>query len=100
MTKKDNHKLAEKIVDTLGSYELKEVDDLEKKYELEEGQDIQDFKFDKTEHHVYRFIGLGLALVGADKDKKIAKAQVVDVLSKMLDDGDLVLSDTWAEDNL
>ena len=100
MTKKANLELATKIVEKLATHEHAEVEDIDKVYELAEGQEPKDIEFDKTKHHVYRFIGMGLVLVGADKDKDTAKAEVVDVLAKMLDDGDLVLSDTWAEDNL
>ena len=72
MTKKANLELATKIVEKLATHEHAEVEDIDKVYELAEGQEPKDIEFDKTKHHVYRFIGMGLVLVGADKDKDTA----------------------------
>ena len=99
MNKKDAKATALKLVDVLATHEKTEVDDTEKDYKLKEGDSLEDFVPDKTEHHVYRFVGLGYALAGADKDQKKAKAQVVDVLARDLESGDLVISDTWFEEN-
>lgn len=102
MTKKDqtteHRSLATRMVDHFATHEKAEVDDTTKDFKVD--PEIEEPIFEKTTHHVYRFTGLGLNLVGADKNKDTAKAEVVDLLAKMLDDGDLVLSDTWAEDNL
>lgn len=100
MKKTEARALAEKIVDKLAVYEHIEVDDMEKDYKLETPKDLKDFQPDKTKHHVYRFTEIGYGLVGADKDKKTAKAQVVDVLAHDLEVGDLILADGWAENNL
>ena len=100
MKKTEAQELATKIVDKLGSYEHIEVDDMEKDYKLETPADLKDFTPDKSKHHVFRFTELGYGIVGADKDKKVAKAQVVDVLAADLISGDLVLADGWAENNL
>lgn len=43
---------------------------------------------------------IGVRHESPQKDKKIAIEQAADVVAGMLQRGELVLSDTWAEDNL
>jgi hypothetical protein len=100
MKKTEAQELATKLVDALASYEKTEADDTSKEYKLKEGQTVDDFVFDRTENHIYRFLELGYTLVGAGSTKKEAKAQVVDVIASDLYAGNLVLSDTWLEDNI
>lgn len=43
---------------------------------------------------------LGYSMTAVGKNQKEAGQQLADAITKDLDNGDLQLSDTWAEDNL
>lgn len=100
MTKKENKALAEKIVDKFAEYQKIQAVDDSKEYKLKEGQTIDDIVYDMVDQHVCRVDAAGYMLVGTGSDKKAARSQVVDALASEMDQGNLVLSDTWAEDNL
>lgn len=97
MSKKDRT-LATKIVDKFATHEVATVDDTTKDFTID--PETEEPIFEKTSHHVYRFVELGYNLVGADESQRKAKAQVVDVIAKDLEDGNISLADDWIEQNL
>ena len=88
-----NADIANKLVEKYGTHEKVEIEDTSKKYELDENMDTDDFKFDKTETHIFRFLEFGYALVGANKSKSVARQEIVDIITNDIIDGNLVLGD-------
>lgn len=88
----DPRDVAEKLVDKYAIHEKTEVDNTDKEYEMPESGDVNDLEFEKTEHHVFKFLEFGYSLVGADAKKSVARGELVDYLTSEIESENLVLS--------
>lgn len=81
--------IAQKIVDKYGAYEKVDHEPLD---ELDEARTV----------HTIRIVEspLGFVITFHDSTKEGVNNQAIDYFEKALEDGDLVLADSWAEDNL
>lgn len=84
---KSNEKIVEKIVETMAVCE---------KHTIHNPYD----KKNSTEHFTADVEVFGQAYVGTGKNKKEATSNLKDILQKELDSGNVVVSDTWLDDNI
>ena len=100
---KDNKTLAKKIIEQLATVTEVEAFDTEQVVqELDDGGKTTEAKTTKSEHNAYSFAvpALGIQPMTFDGPKQYATDQATKNLTSLFDSGAIVLSDTWAEDNL
>ena len=69
-------------------------------YTKEDHKATDEFDVDQTVHSCRIINVLGITITFHGKTKKEATDQAVAYFTEQLESGDIVLSDTWAEDNL